>query len=125
MLLDTCALLWLANGGGDLSDAALERTDSSQVVCISAISAFEISLKYRQGKLGLPALPGEWFRVVLEHHNISVIPLDIDICIAANDLPPFHKDPCDRLIIATARLHRFPVVTGDTRFEEYGVEVIS
>jgi PIN domain nuclease of toxin-antitoxin system len=125
MLLDTCALLWLASGGGELSEAALERIDLSPTVCISAISGFEISLKYRKGKLELPVLPDEWFRGILEHHNISVISLDIDICIAANDLPPVHKYPCDRLIIATARFHRFPVVTGDLRFGEYDIEVIS
>ncbi|MEA1972786.1 MAG: type II toxin-antitoxin system VapC family toxin [Candidatus Cloacimonadota bacterium] len=125
IMLDTCALLWLASGGGKLSEAALEQIDSVPAVCISAISAFEISLKYRQGKLELPVLPDEWFRVVLEHHDISVRSLDIDICIAANDLPPVHKDPCDRLIIATAKLHNFPVVTGDSRFEEYDIEVIS
>lgn len=54
MLLDTCALLWLASGGGQLSRTVLERIDASDMVYISAISAFEVSLKYRQGKLGLP-----------------------------------------------------------------------
>jgi len=125
ILLDTCGLLWLASGGGELSEAALEQIDLAPAVFISAISGFEISLKYRKGKLELPALPGEWFKAVLEHHNISVISLDIDICIAANGLPSVHKDPCDRLIIATAKLHNFPVVTGDSRFEEYDIEIIS
>ncbi|MDM8554553.1 type II toxin-antitoxin system VapC family toxin [Desulfococcaceae bacterium HSG7] len=125
MLLDTCALLWLASGGGELSEVALEQINISPIVCISAISGFEISLKYRKGKLELPALPDEWLRVVLEHHDISVISLDLDICVATNDLPFLHKDPCDRLIIATAKHHNFPIVTGDSVFEEYGIEIIS
>ncbi len=125
ILLDTCALLWLASGGGKLSESSLEQIDLAPAVYISAISGFEISLKYRKGKLELPVLPDEWFGVVLEHHDISFISLDIGICIAANDLPPVHNDPCDRLIIATAKLHNFPVVTTDSRFEEYDIEVIS
>ncbi len=117
--------MWLASGGGELSEAALEQIDLSPIVCISAISGFEISMKYRKGKLGLPVLPDEWFRVVLEYHNISVISLNINICIAANDLPPIHKDPCDRLIIATAQFYHFPVVTGDSKFEDYEIDVFS
>jgi PIN domain nuclease of toxin-antitoxin system len=48
MLLDTCALLWLASGGGELTDSALERIDLSPTVWISAITGFEISLKYKK-----------------------------------------------------------------------------
>ncbi len=125
MLLDTCALLWLASGGGELSEIALERINMSPTVFISAISGFEISLKYQKGKLELPVLPHEWLGVVLKHHDISVLSLDIDICVATNDLPFIHKDPCDRLIIATAKYHKFPVVTGDSVFEAYGIDVIS
>jgi len=125
MILDTCAILWLAGGGGKLSEDALRKIETSPFVYISAISGFEISLKYKNGKLELPVSPNEWFSVILEHHNISVIPLNIDICIAANELPFIHKDPCDRFIIATAKKHNFPVVTGDSLFKEYGIEVIS
>lgn len=111
--------------GGELSENALKIIDEASTVCISAISAFEISLKFRKGKLELPITPGEWLKIVLKHHDISVISLDIDICVAANDLPIVHNDPCDRLIIATAKIHDFPVITGDSRFEEYNIEVIS
>ncbi len=59
MLLDTCALLWLINGGDRLTQAVLERIDAAPVVSISAISGFEIGLKYRKGKLELPLTPEE------------------------------------------------------------------
>lgn len=124
MLLDTCALLWLVSGGGQLSKSALEQIDSSLSVYISAISGFEISLKYRQGKLDLPVLPEEWFRTVLAYHDISVFPVSLDVCIKANDLPLIHKDPCDRFIIATSLINRLSVVTADMRFADYGVKVI-
>jgi PIN domain nuclease of toxin-antitoxin system len=72
------------------------------------ISAFEIGLKYRSGKLKLPAPPLEW-----------------DVCVTATKLPDVHRDPCDRFIIATARLHGLPVITGDPHFSAYGIDVLS
>jgi len=53
----------------------------------------------------------------------------LDACallwLAATELPPVHRDPCDRFIIATARSRRLPIVTGDPIFAEYGIEVVS
>jgi hypothetical protein len=54
-----------------------------------------------------------------------VFPLDIHICVRATELPLIDKDPCDRLIIATAQIHDLPVVTSDPVFREYDIEVIS
>lgn len=47
MLLDTCALLWLAQGGGSLSADVRERLASSSLVAVSAISGFEIGIKHQ------------------------------------------------------------------------------
>ena len=125
MMLDTCALLWLAQGGGELSKAALQRIDAAPVVYISAISGFEIGIKVQKGKLQLPARPADWFAAVLAHHNIEVLPLDLAVCIRSTELPVMHADPCDRMIIAAAQIHHFPVVTTDPTFLRYGIEVIS
>jgi len=124
LLLDTCALLWLSSGDKRLKTEILNKINISPTVYISAITGFEISLKYQKGKLELPVSPDKWFDIVLKHHDISVIPLDLNICITANDLPAFHKDPCDRFIIATARIMNLPIVTADEKFEVYGVDVI-
>jgi len=125
MILDTCALLWLAQGGGKLSKAATRRIDAAPVVYVSAISGFEVGIKYRAGKLDLPALPSDWFKAVIDHHGLTVFPLDLEICIRATELTEIHRDPCDRFIIATAHLHELPVVTTDPVFREYDIEVIS
>ena len=125
MLLDTCALLWLAEGSEHLSPEARERIESAPVIYVSAISAFEIGLKCKSGKLRLPLPAAEWFQSVAEHHSLAVLPLDWNICIAATDLPPIHKDPCDRFIIATAKAHRLPVVTADPVFHSYGIEAVA
>ncbi len=125
MILDTCALLWLAEGGKNLSKKTLDRIEESAVVYVSAISAFEIAAKCRSGKLHLPVPPAQWFQGVVEHHGLAIQPLDWDLCVAAVELPHVHKDPCDRFIIATAKKLGLTVVTGDPVFRSYGVEVIS
>ena len=123
MILDTCALLWLSSDQGRFSDETLAKIDNDPVLYISAVSGFEIGLKYRSGKLKLPIPPSEWFYGVVEHHKISIIDLDLTTCIKATELPDIHRDPCDRFIIATALVRDIPVVTLDSRFEKYGVEV--
>jgi len=124
MLLDTCALLWLSQDQKKMSRLTLQKINDAPVVSVSAITGFEIGLKYRAGKLHLPAPPWEWFEGIISHHDISVLDLDIGICIKASELPPIHRDPCDRFIIATALLNSIPVVTADERFAEYGVKVL-
>jgi PIN domain nuclease of toxin-antitoxin system len=79
-MLDTCALLWLAQGGGELSEAALQGIEAAPVVYVSAISGFEIGIKVQKGKLELPARPADWFAAVLEHHDIEVLPLVLAGC---------------------------------------------
>ena len=125
MLLDTCALLWLAEGGGHLSDEALRSIDAAPLVHISAITGFEIGLKAGRRKLNLPVPTGEWLDVIISHHDLSVVALDLNVCVAATELPPIHKDPCDRFIIATAKLNRWPVDTADPVFREYGIAVVT
>jgi PIN domain nuclease of toxin-antitoxin system len=124
MILDTCALLWLATGSKKLSHATLKKINEAPAVYVSAISGFEIAIKVARGKLKLPHRPGEWFDKVAGHHGLAVLPLELEICIAAADLPPVHDDPCDRFIIATAQLNKLPVVTADERFEKYGLAVL-
>ena len=111
MILDTCALLWLASGSKKLSRSALKEINEAAAVYVSAISSFEIALKSARGKLKLPGPPEAWFEQVARHHGLAVLPLDFKICIAAAQLPPIHDDPCDRFIIATAKLNKLPVIT--------------
>lgn len=125
MILDTCALLWLASGNKKLTRATLKQINDSPAVYISAISGFEIAIKSVRGKLKLPIPPAEWLTKVVEHHGLTVLPLDLDVCIKAAQLPPIHDDPCDRFIIAAAKLNDLPVVTADEQFEKYGLTVIA
>ena len=123
VLLDTCALLWLASGDRKLSKQAHKRICESPIAYVSAISGFEISLKYRKGNLHLPAEPVEWFSTIVDHHGLTVIPLDYADAIQAPLLPEVHRDPCDRFILAAALRMNLPVATADAQFKEYGIEV--
>ena len=125
MILDTCALLWLASGDKKLSRAALKEINEASAVYVSAISGFEVAIKVARGKLKLPHPPQEWFEKIIEHHGLTVLPLELNVCIAAAELPRIHDDPCDRFIIATAKLNDLTVVTADEQFEEYGLTVLS
>jgi len=125
MILDTCALLWLAAGERRLSRAALKQINEAPAVYISAVSGFEVALKVARGRLELPHPPAEWFTKVIDHHGLSVLPIELNVCITAAQLPPVHDDPCDRFIIATAKLNELAVITTDERFENYGVDVIN
>ena len=125
LILDTCALLWLASGDKKLSRSALKEINEASAVYVSAISGFEIAIKVARGKLKLPSPPQDWFEKILEHHGLAVLPLDLNVCITAAQLPPIHDDPCDRFIIAAATVSDLAVVTADERFEEYSLTVFS
>ncbi len=125
LVLDTCALLWLAAGSKDLSPQALRAIETASVVYVSTISAWEISLKVARGNLRLPLEPGEWFKRSVSQHKLIAAPLDIDIPAGANQLPWHHRDPADRFIVATALREAAPVVTRDQRFVSYGVQVLT
>jgi PIN domain nuclease of toxin-antitoxin system len=123
-MLDTCALLWLASDDGQLSATARKSIGEAGLVYCSAVSGFEIAIKWRRGKLGLPATPDEWLTTIVHHHGLTLIPLTADDAVRAPLLPDAHRDPCDRFIIATAMRLAAPIVTADPRFKAYDVVII-
>ena len=124
VVLDTCGLIWLANGGGDLSRDALEAIRRADIVYVCAISAWEIGCKAALGKLKLQMDAAQWYQMVLDVHDLVEIPMEGSIAMSSAFLPRHHRDPADRIIIATAIAKKLPVVTHDSRFAEYGVAVI-
>jgi PIN domain nuclease of toxin-antitoxin system len=123
-LLDTCALIWLAEGNAHISAATLEKLDKANAVYVSPISAWEISLKAERKELELPMPTETWFASVLKTHALTVYPLSPEILIAANRLPWHHRDPADRFIISSALTLNATVVTADQKFAHYDIKVI-
>lgn len=123
-LLDTCALIWLGMGGGDLSADAQRRISVASALHYSPISAWEIARLMKEGKVFIPSDAVGFVADLKEQYNLAAIPPADDIMIRAAMLPDFHKDPADRIIIATSLAHDLTVVTGDGKFPQYGVRTI-
>lgn len=124
LLLDTCAILRLASGVGELSRAALSAIAKASVIFVSPISLWEIALKTRNGNIILPVSAEDYFNDVVQEYDLSIAPLSLAVMSKSVDLPPIHRDPADRFLIATALLNDLTIVTTDRRFREYNVKVV-
>jgi PIN domain nuclease of toxin-antitoxin system len=125
VLLDTCTLLWLADDQNRLSARARDAIAAEAgSLFISSITAFEITTKHRRGALRLPMEPVDWITEALEHHGIADIPVDWRIAERSASLPLHHKDPADRLIVATAMVTGLAILTPDPLIRAYDVKVI-
>lgn len=126
VLLDTCAVIWLARGlfpdreMPHIFHAALEGG-----VYVSPVSAWEIGLIARPRSGRPPILeflpdPKTWFAEFMNGAGMKPAALTPDIAIDASHLPgTFHADPGDRMIVATARNMRLPIVTRDEKIIAY------
>jgi len=120
ILLDTCALLWLAIEPGALPESA-RRTVASNAgsLYVSPISAFEIGQKAARGKLRLNLPPENWFPRALELHGLKECAFHSRIGLAAATLPDLHRDPFDRLLVATAQIQNLTILTPDPLIHQY------
>ena len=120
LLLDTCALIWLAEDLTALGKAARNAiAENPEDLHISAISALEITLLAAKRRIILPSEPFKWYSDAIRLHGIRELPVTGEIASLSGKLPLIHKDPCDRIIIATAVLNRIKVLTADEVFGEY------
>lgn len=126
VLLDTCAVIWLANGDPLARQAArrIVQAGLSGGVFVSPISAWEVGMlgNPRGSRPALQFLPNpkEWFARVMAGPAIRQATLTSEIAVEASYLPgELHSDPADRLLIATARHHGIPIVTRDTKIIAY------
>ena len=120
LLLDTHALVWLASDQEQLSGRgkALIR-DSAGRLFMSAISSLEIAILVKRSRLQLPLPPERFVVECLRHHGITEIPVDSTVAMAAAALPDIHNDPFDRILAATALIHRLELLSKDTVLPRY------
>jgi PIN domain nuclease of toxin-antitoxin system len=120
LLLDTHALLWwLADEG--LKDQARDAiADPNNQVMVSAVSAWEISIKKALGKLSAPDdLEGQ-----VNRNGFTELSISIAHGVSAGQLPRHHDDPFDRMLIAQAFGESLTIVTHDKRFSDYNVALL-
>ena len=124
LLVDTCAIVWLATGDRKLSQFARDAMRDAELLCFSSISIWEIARLVKAGDLEIPVSSVRLAEMLVERYDMKEFPVNNSVSLRASALPEIHRDLADRFIIATALINDFTVVTGDHRFIEYGVETI-
>jgi PIN domain nuclease of toxin-antitoxin system len=124
LLLDTHAFIWLMEGNEGLSKKA---QDYIQQVAqrygkmyVSAISIWEIGMLAQKKRITLKEPCLKWVQESLQAPFIDLAELSPEISIESSELPgEFHGDPADRIIVATARIWKMPLITRDDRILQY------
>jgi PIN domain nuclease of toxin-antitoxin system len=126
LLLDTCAVIWLAEGeklarsAADLLKAA---DDAGEVTYISPISAWEVGQLASRGRIQLLITPQRWFARLFEARGVRLAEMSSDLLIASSFLPGKPpRDPADRIIAATARDLGATLITRDRALLGYGTQ---
>lgn len=125
VLLDTHAFLWWVIDSPRLSGTAREVIASEHNEPIfSAVSAWEIAIKVGLGKLNLPAPPEKFVAEQLCRNVLEVLPIYLKHALGVYSLPPHHRDPFDRLLVAQAMTENLTVLTADPLVAGYPVQTM-
>jgi len=121
LLLDTHALLWWLDDNPTLSKRAKDLiSDERNSIFISAVVVWEIRIKQSIGKLKIPRN----FRKVLDKQPFEMLDITVKHAHAVGDLPAYHHDPFDRMLIAQAKIEGLTILTRDARFKRYNIPYI-
>lgn len=125
VLLDTCALIWATLTPSSLSAEARETiADETNIIFVSAASAWEIATKVRIGNLpGVAKLERDYLDV-MEDAGYSLLSIDTQSALRAGRLAADHKDPFDRMIAAQALGLDIAVLSPDPQLDQFGVRRI-
>jgi len=124
LVLDTHVLLWWVSDSDLLSITARkaigETLSQGSELIISTITSWEVSMLINKERLVLSMDVESWFDEIAQIDGVRFLPVDIEIGIKSTLLPGvFHKDPADRMIVATARKLAVPLVTADKKIRNY------
>lgn len=124
LLLDTCAMIWLSQGEtvADSAKSVIERARRAKAkLCVSPMSAWEAGMLVSKDKLPAVKDAVRWFNQFIELAGVTVQPMSTEVLVASSFLPELaHKDPVDRILIATARTENYAIVTRDRAILAYG-----
>lgn len=120
LLLDTEAFIWWDAADSRFGARARAAVERAIEVYVSAASVWEIAIKAALGKLETSREAAD----AAADGGFLELPVVFAHAAAVRELPAHHRDPFDRLLIATARIEGLTIVTSDPQFENYGVSVI-
>ncbi|ANV88875.1 type II toxin-antitoxin system VapC family toxin [Picosynechococcus sp. PCC 7117] len=120
-LIDTHILLWWLGNSPRLSAEVREMiANPESFVFVSAATVWEMSIKRGLGKLSVPDNLLEMLKV----HQFEVLNITAEHGLRVGELPEYHKDPFDRMLIAQAQMEGFMLISGDRKFEQYDVSLL-
>jgi PIN domain nuclease of toxin-antitoxin system len=122
IILDSHIWVWWVHGDERLARSQTDviQANETDVIGVSAVSAWEIAKLVEYGRLQLPCPLQEWFDDALRYPGIRLVELTPEIAIESTQLPRgFHRDPADQIIVATARLYDCLLVTSDSKILNY------
>jgi PIN domain nuclease of toxin-antitoxin system len=122
LLLDTHTFLWFCQGDAALSATAKTLIeDPANHKLVSVASCWEIAIKAGLGKLTLGEPSATYIPAALSRTGFELLPVSLVHATAVESLPPHHRDPFDRLLVAQAKIEVIPVVSADPALDPYGV----
>ena len=122
IVLDTHVWVWWVHATSQLTPANLQSLDAAarEGLGVSIISCWEVAKLVEYGRLRLPDDVEQWLQQALTHPGVQLLDLTPRIVVESTRLPaPFHRDPADQLIVATARVHGLSVATADAKILTY------
>ena len=123
-LIDTCDFLWFVTDDPKLSLRYRQAiVDPENAVFLSAVSTSEIAIKFALKKLALPELPGPYIRQARIRHGLNSLPLTEEATFLLADLPPYHKDPFDRMLICQTLAHGMTLISSDPKIQLYDINL--
>jgi PIN domain nuclease of toxin-antitoxin system len=124
-LLDTHVFLWWITDDQRMSArAASIIEDGANSLLLSTASAWEIVIKAQMGRLPLPGSPVHYVPEQMAINGLEPLPVSLTHALALYELPPLHRDPFDRLLVAQAQSEHLPILTNDSLIRQYDVEVV-
>jgi PIN domain nuclease of toxin-antitoxin system len=122
LLLDTCAFLWIIRKKPQASPTAIALfRDKDNEVFLSSVSAWEIAVKHRLGKLPLGDVPVRYVPAERNKHRIETLPLNETDTLVLDKMPLLHHDPFDRMLICQAIANQMVILTPDPLITQYPV----
>ena len=123
-LLDTHAVIWYFDDSPKLSQKVARIIDNPEnIVCISSISVWEIAIKMNIGKLDVDFTLDELL-IEIKENNFDILQIEDEYLQGLSALPFIHRDPFDRLLVATAKTEKITVLTADENVQKYDVSCI-
>ncbi len=125
ILLDTQCWLWLQTSPERISERVRDQlADQEHALFLSAASAWEIAIKYALGKLPLPRAPAQYVPSRMQRSGTASLPVSHEHALRVAALPPHHRDPFDRLLVAQAQLEGMWLLTADPQLAAYEVKLL-